>query len=24
VNFIAGKLARVAFGNNNVDSCNRT
>jgi len=23
-NFIAGKLARVAFGNNNVDSCNRT
>jgi predicted molibdopterin-dependent oxidoreductase YjgC len=24
VNFLAGKLARVAFGNNNVDSCNRT
>ena len=24
VNFVAGKLARVAFGNNNVDSCNRT
>ena len=24
VNFMAGKLARVAFGNNNVDSCNRT
>ena len=24
VNYIAGKLARVAFGNNNVDSCNRT
>jgi formate dehydrogenase major subunit len=24
VNFIAGKLARVAFGNNNIDSCNRT
>ena len=24
VNFLAGKLARVAFGNNNIDSCNRT
>ena len=24
VNFVAGKLARVAFGNNNIDSCNRT
>ena len=24
VNFIAGKLSRVAFGNNNIDSCNRT
>ena len=24
VNFLAGKLARTAFGNNNVDSCNRT
>jgi formate dehydrogenase major subunit len=24
VNFLAGKLARVAFRNNNVDSCNRT
>ena len=24
VNFIAGKLARAAFGNNNIDSCNRT
>jgi formate dehydrogenase (hydrogenase) len=24
VNFMAGKLARVAFHNNNVDSCNRT
>lgn len=24
VNYLAGKLARVAFGNNNVDSCNRT
>jgi formate dehydrogenase major subunit len=24
VNFLAQKLARVAFGNNNVDSCNRT
>lgn len=24
VNFMAGKLARVAFGNNNIDSCNRT
>ena len=24
VNFIAGKLARVAFGTNNIDSCNRT
>jgi formate dehydrogenase major subunit len=24
VNFLAGKLARAAFGNNNVDSCNRT
>ena len=24
VNFLAGKLARVGFGNNNIDSCNRT
>jgi formate dehydrogenase (hydrogenase) len=24
VNFMASKLARVAFGNNNIDSCNRT
>lgn len=24
MNFLAGKLARVAFGNHNVDSCNRT
>ena len=24
VNFLAGKLARTAFGNNNIDSCNRT
>jgi len=24
VNFMAGKLARVAFGTNNIDSCNRT
>ena len=24
VNYLAGKLARVAFGNNNIDSCNRT
>lgn len=24
VNFIAAKLARTAFGNNNIDSCNRT
>jgi formate dehydrogenase major subunit len=24
VNFLAGKLARVAFGTHNVDSCNRT
>lgn len=24
VNYLAQKLARVAFGNNNVDSCNRT
>jgi formate dehydrogenase (hydrogenase) len=24
VNFLASKLARVAFGNNNIDSCNRT
>ncbi len=24
VNFLAGKLARVAFKNNNIDSCNRT
>lgn len=24
VNFMAGKLARVAFGSNNIDSCNRT
>lgn len=24
VNFMAAKLARVAFGNNNIDSCNRT
>ena len=24
MNFLAGKLARVAFGNNNIDSCNRT
>ena len=24
VNFLAAKLARVAFGNHNVDSCNRT
>ena len=24
MNFLAQKLARVAFGNNNIDSCNRT
>ena len=24
VNYLAGKLARVAFGTHNVDSCNRT
>ena len=24
VNFVAGKLARVAFRTNNIDSCNRT
>ncbi len=24
VNFVAAKLARAAFGNNNIDSCNRT
>lgn len=24
VNFLAGKLARVAFLNNHIDSCNRT
>ena len=24
VNFLASKLARTAFGNNNIDSCNRT
>lgn len=24
MNFVAQKLARVAFGNNNIDSCNRT
>jgi predicted molibdopterin-dependent oxidoreductase YjgC len=24
LNFLAGKLARVAFGTHNVDSCNRT
>jgi predicted molibdopterin-dependent oxidoreductase YjgC len=24
VNFMAAKLARAAFGNNNIDSCNRT
>lgn len=24
MNFLAGKLARVAFGSHNVDSCNRT
>ena len=24
VNFLATKLARAAFGNNNIDSCNRT
>ncbi len=24
VNFLAGKLSRVAFGTNNIDSCNRT
>jgi formate dehydrogenase major subunit len=24
VNFLAQKLARVAFGTNNIDSCNRT
>jgi len=24
VNFVAQKLARVAFGTNNIDSCNRT
>lgn len=24
VNFLASKLARSAFGNNNIDSCNRT
>ena len=24
VNFLASKLARVGFGNNNIDSCNRT
>ena len=24
MNFLAGKLSRVAFGTNNIDSCNRT
>ena len=24
MNFLASKLARAAFGNNNIDSCNRT
>jgi predicted molibdopterin-dependent oxidoreductase YjgC len=24
MNYLAGKLARTAFGNHNVDSCNRT
>lgn len=24
VNYLAGKLSRVAFGTNNIDSCNRT
>jgi len=24
MNFLAGKLARVAFGTHNIDSCNRT
>jgi formate dehydrogenase major subunit len=24
VNFLAGKFARVVFGTNNIDSCNRT
>jgi len=24
MNYVAGKLARVVFGSNNVDSCNRT
>jgi predicted molibdopterin-dependent oxidoreductase YjgC len=24
VNFLASKLARAGFGNNNIDSCNRT
>lgn len=24
LNFLAGKLARIAFGSHNVDSCNRT
>jgi predicted molibdopterin-dependent oxidoreductase YjgC len=24
VNFLAQKVARVAFGTNNIDSCNRT
>jgi predicted molibdopterin-dependent oxidoreductase YjgC len=24
VNFLAQKLARVVFGNHNIDSCNRT
>ena len=24
VNFLASKMARAAFGNNNIDSCNRT
>ena len=24
VNYLAGKLARVAFGTHNIDSCNRT
>lgn len=24
VNFLAGKLSRVVFGTNNIDSCNRT
>ena len=24
LNFLAGKLARVAFGTHNIDSCNRT